>query len=72
MREGGGSVTAFVRTNAEGQSVLNYGIGKVLSLFVEFLCLGKMTCAKTEPTKCEVRAVLWFLMTKHYSVAAIH
>lgn len=51
MGEGGGSVTtAFVRTNVEGQSVLNYGIGKVLSLFVELLCLGKMTCAKTEPT----------------------
>lgn len=50
MGEGGGRVTAFVRTNAEGQSVLNYGIGKVLSLFVEFLCLGKMTCAKTETT----------------------
>lgn len=70
MGEGGGSVTAFLRLNAEGQLVLNYG--KVLNLFVEFLCLGKMTCSKTEPTKCKVRAVLWFLMTKHYSAAAIH
>lgn len=30
-----------------------------------------MTAAKTKPTKCEVRAVLWFLAAKHYLAAAI-
>lgn len=48
MGEGGGSVTAFLQMNAEGQLVLNYGISKVLNLFVEFLrnwvCSFKKIC----------------------------
>lgn len=69
---GGGSVTALLQTNADGQLALNCGIGKVLHSIVDFLCHGKMTNAKIKPTKSKVRVVLQVLTTTHYLVAAVH
>lgn len=56
----------LIQTNA-GQSVSNCGVGKVLHSLIEFLCLGKVTSAKTKPAKCEVWDVLRFLLAKHNS-----
>lgn len=69
---GGGSVTAIVQTNAEGQLALNCVIDKVLHSLVDFLCLGKMTAVKVNPAKCEVCDVITFLKAKHYSLGNSH
>lgn len=47
-----GSDTALLQTHKEGQSASNRGAGKVLHLIIGFLCFGKMTAPKIEPTKC--------------------
>lgn len=58
---GGGSNAALVQTNSEGQSASNRGIGKVLRLLIDFLCVSaKMTAAKTNPTKCKGCSVVQF------------
>lgn len=44
----------------------------VLCLLIDFFCLGKITVTNTKNAKFEVRAVLLFLMAKHYSTAATH
>lgn len=49
----------------------NHGIGKVLRLLIDFLCLGKITAAKIKPTECDVH-VLWVLTIIHNSAAGIH
>lgn len=70
-----GSVTAPKQRKAEGLSVLNRGIGKVLCSLLDFLCLSKMTVAKAKPAKCEVCAVLQVITAKPTylcSVAAIN
>lgn len=68
----GGVITTIVHTNEEGQSASNHGIGNVLRSLIGFLCLGKMTPAKSKLAKCEVCSILRFLTAKHYSVAAIY
>lgn len=49
-----------------------YGIGNVLRSLFGFLCLGKMTLAKSKLAKCEVCTILRFLTAKHYSATAIY
>lgn len=56
----GGSIGALVQTL--GKSAPNFGIGKVLCLLIEFLCLGKVTAAKAKLAKCEVHAVIQVIM----------
>lgn len=58
--------------NEEGQSASNHGIGNVLHSLISFLCLGKMTPAKSKLAKCEVCSILQFLTAKHYSATAIY
>lgn len=59
MERGGGSVTALVKTNAEGQSTLNRDIGKVLCLLIDFLCLGKMSNAEKTDQKLALCHFQW-------------
>lgn len=49
-----------------------YGIGNVLRSLIGFLCLGKITPAKSKLAKCEVCTILLFLTAKHYSATAIY
>lgn len=37
----------------------------VICSLIDFLCLGQIAGAKTKSAKCEVHAVLRFLMVKH-------
>lgn len=62
-RRYGGSIGALVQTL--GKSAPNFGIGKVLCLLIEFLCLGKVTAAKAKLAKCEVHAVIQVIMATH-------
>lgn len=69
---GGNSTTTLIQMIAESQLVSIRGIIKVPRVLVDFLCLGRMTAAKTKPAKYEVVCCLNSLRTKHYSAGDIH
>lgn len=69
---GGVSVTGLVQTNTEGQLASNRGIGKVVCLLIDFLCLVKKTAAIAKTAKFKTHDVVRFLMAKYYAAAVIH